>query len=392
MYIYEGIVSQKSGMDDGWAMSYFVKMELAFFPARARFWVSDLGHQRCWELDNVFLDFRSAQSPLNILVPEMKKWSSRMRSELTGDLRLVAPLMAGVYDEITIELDLSWFPGHLSIAWYEEHSFARLTTRTPPSQEKWEEIEFDHALLDRFEPCETIYQGTQSKTEFSSTSNPAKRDRPRPPLVPLSVPKDQASQASDNSDEYSISVSDDEESQPDTIEDIASTVSPQTGTASAKSKPPPPPKVITAEKDLGKEKEGLPEPLSVSDHVLEPKTVIKPLVEETKSVVLGPERPPHVPLPVEHIVRSPTRPPPAFTNYLSAGKGKESVLTSEPMQTLQATLGIPPANEMELYQRQVCAQQLGGAPPVYVQLVSFWANSDGRDPSRTSTGHGRKCS
>lgn len=65
MYIYEGIVSQKDGISDGWALSYFLRPDLAAFPARAIVRVSDLGNQRSWGLGDISLDFRSARSPLD---------------------------------------------------------------------------------------------------------------------------------------------------------------------------------------------------------------------------------------------------------------------------------------------------------------------------------------
>ena len=112
-----------------------MSIELGFFPMRAIVRISDLGNERAWLLDNIFLDLRSAQSPLDIQVPEFKKWSSRMRSELSGDLRRTcSALTPGIYEEISVGLDLSWFPGHLSIAWYEADSFVRLTTRAPPAR------------------------------------------------------------------------------------------------------------------------------------------------------------------------------------------------------------------------------------------------------------------
>ena len=113
MYIYDGIIPQVPVITDGWALAYFCHLDLAFFPARVILEISDLGNKRAWLLDDIFLGFRSAQSPLNIQAPAEKKWSSRMRSELHGDLKLVSPLMAGVYGEISANLELPLYPGHI---------------------------------------------------------------------------------------------------------------------------------------------------------------------------------------------------------------------------------------------------------------------------------------
>ena len=75
-----------------------------------------------------------------------------MRSELRGDLKRVSPSVAGAYDEIAIEMDLSgprgayrsrgMKPNRLSV-WPPE----------PPRLHRDGWVEFDHALLNRFEPC-----------------------------------------------------------------------------------------------------------------------------------------------------------------------------------------------------------------------------------------------
>ena len=205
MYIYDGIIPQVPVITDGWALAYFCHLDLAFFPARVILEISDLGNKRAWLLDDIFLGFRSAQSPLNIQAPAEKKWSSRMRSELHGDLELVSPLMAGVYDEISVNLELSWYPGHISIAWYEANSFVRLTTRAAPSTAKWEAIDFDSDLLTKFEPCETAYHSSRDQrksstdAEKSTTENPANTGRPRPPLAPMRGLEVEKSDESDDS-------------------------------------------------------------------------------------------------------------------------------------------------------------------------------------------------
>ena len=138
----------------------------------------------------------------------------------------------------------------------------------------------------------------------------------------------------------------------------------------------------TQEKDLAKEVVGSQGQAIVSDHVLEPEIVTKPPKAENESVVLGPERPPITEQPIERTRPIPIRPPPTFATIRNTGKGKlatqpateakgkTTVFIPDPTQQLQATLGIPPANEMELYQRQICAQQLGGLhPSMYNWLV-----------------------
>ena len=415
MYIYEGIISQKGGIADGWALSYFLHMDLAFFPARAILRVSDLGNQRARVLDNVFFDFRSAQSPYNIQVPDEKKWSSRMRSEVVGDLKLVAPLMAGVYNEITVEMDLSWYPGHISIAWYGEKSFVRMTTRSPPSTAIWGEIDFDSDLLRRFGPCNSAYRSKKADFETAHANNPAKDGRPRPPLVPLSKPSPRTSMSSDHADD-SLPEDDETESSehdrdtepekegdhPDETSDRkpvpiieqdmldhapkTKTTGNQSSSAKFKNPPPPPPKDESTSSD--------PE-VKVDDSQAEAKksdltspqgeTEISTTAPD-KPVVLGPERPPAQPpliTEVEPKLPCSIRPPPSFTQITSTpkgkfaitagqpGKGKSTVFTPDPMAQLQNTLGIPPANESELFERQLRAQQLGGLHPAMYNWLVF---------------------
>ena len=118
-----------------------------------------------------------------------------MRSELHGDLELVSPLMAGVYDEISVNLELSWYPGHISIAWYEANSFVRLTTRAAPSTAKWEAIDSGSDLSTKFEHCETAYHSSRDQRKSSTdagkstTENPARTGRPRPLWPPCVVSK-----------------------------------------------------------------------------------------------------------------------------------------------------------------------------------------------------------
>ena len=76
MYIFEGLVNQEGEIADGRAATYFVKPDLAFFPARRVLEIHDLAHRGSWISDNYFFDFRSAVDPINISMPkEMMEFS-----------------------------------------------------------------------------------------------------------------------------------------------------------------------------------------------------------------------------------------------------------------------------------------------------------------------------
>ena len=133
-YTFEGLISPGGEITDGWAHTYFCKFELGFSPARCIMEISDLAHQRAWILDNVFSDYRSAQDPRNTQVPLGKLWGSRLRSRLVGDLKLALPAQTpGICEHIRIALDLSWYPGWITLEWFEEDAFVRVATRAAPS-------------------------------------------------------------------------------------------------------------------------------------------------------------------------------------------------------------------------------------------------------------------
>ena len=122
---------------------------------------------------------------------------------MPGDLNLKAPLMDGVYDEISILLDLSWRNGHISVAWYEADPCVCLTTRDAPSKANWVEIDPDRALLWRFEPCPDHNKRDHDRSS-SSTANPdaknhAKTGRPRPPLIPMHAARNARSSVGESS-------------------------------------------------------------------------------------------------------------------------------------------------------------------------------------------------
>ena len=151
----------------------------------------------------------------------------------------------------------------------------------------------------------------------------------------------------------------------------------------AKFKNPPPflPKTGTESKDHGEENKGSSAVPDASDHPSNKEEVIIPALEK-KPVALGPDPPPES-VNIDAATQLPTRPPPTFTTVTKTGKGeiaatpassekgKRVIFIPDPMAVLQNTLGIPPANQAELYERQLCAQQLGGLRPTMYNWLVF---------------------
>ena len=82
MYISEFLLFQSGIVCDGRAATYHVRFELAFFPARATMAVSGLGHERAWEIGDIYFDYDlgPVHGPRNIQVQAEKVWGSRSRS------------------------------------------------------------------------------------------------------------------------------------------------------------------------------------------------------------------------------------------------------------------------------------------------------------------------
>ena len=150
--------------------------------------ISDMGDRRCWKLDNVFEDYRSSQSPLNIQVPANRKWECNMGSQLTCNIRQKRPTNPGSYGDVEIAIELTWYLRYSSIARNEAKSYVRVTTRAPPSKGRWREIDCDPALLGRFEPCA---EGTRDvKYSSHQVHDQIGQDkRPAPATSPLRDPK-----------------------------------------------------------------------------------------------------------------------------------------------------------------------------------------------------------
>ena len=392
-------MDQYGEITDNWAKTYFVRIDLAFFPARCIMEVHDLSHRKAWVLDNFLFDFRSAQDAINITIPQEKWWSSRLKTCLKGKLNLIAPKETpGIREKIEITAHLSWYPGWISLEWHEDQTFIRLTTRSPPSQGHWEQCDFDQGLLHRFKPLEVppkprdpVPVPPRPSVPASSvpSSNPIitetePQKSPRPNVKPM---RDQANEPPPGDDndldgdlKSLVSDSDEKTSSSNEKEDDHRTIA----------KPPVPPVVDRSpppEKDLPPNtSEVISEPANVEDHFVSEETVVTPMQQESEPIV-GPAPPP------EAIATTPPRGKgypaipeffkAAFNKGMKAGKGMAPVPSSViAMQNLQSTLGIPPLNETELYQRQVWAQAIPELHPSLYNWLVF-----ARSPTVVPTAH-----
>ena len=430
MYTFEGLISQTGEITDNWALTYFCVFELAFFPARCIMKIYDLAHERAWYLDNEFFDYRSAQDPRNIQVPVDKLWESRLRTHLVGDLKLTAPAQTpGILENIKITLDLSWYPGWITLEWNEPRTFVRITTRAAPATGKWSEIDFDYTLLDRFEP---IPSTPQRNDATRSPDVPSSGTRPRPPIIPCRTPTKAAEIRSDPDDESSEEEGSDLGSMLSdrkSSADSPSEDSPVIAEISSSAKPPPkhPEDLLPQKKEeeeISKNKE---------DHAIPKESVIAPKSSNSKPIVRlkapppecqgngtandkapapvtteagAPIDPPSEPVIAEPVITQgppskgkaakaqaisvvePTSPPAwakGFMKGLEKGKGKTST-TTEAFLNLQRTMGKPPDTEAELFRRQVLAQSIEGLHPSLYNWLVFARSPNQEIPSQVFTG------
>lgn len=226
MYIFEGLVNQEGEITDNWAATYFIRFEIALFPARCVLDVHDLTHERAWRIDNIFFDLRTAQDPMHIQVPQDKWWSSRLKTHLVGGLKLISPSeFPGIYGHIEVFLDLSWYPGWISIEWHEEFSFVRLTTRAAPAQGKWDEMDFDWSLLDRFQPTDVRYRSSDRANVPSgaAASTETAPETPRPSMEAFGDQSDRKTGSEEEDDQSDLaSMISKEESEIPVITEVAS--------------------------------------------------------------------------------------------------------------------------------------------------------------------------
>lgn len=100
--------------------------------------IADMGRDLSWITGDIYFDFRSAQGARNTQVPADKIRGSRMRQNLVGRLKLIAPDQTpGIYETITPAIDLSRYSGFISCEWDGDSSFVRRTTRAAPSVGRW---------------------------------------------------------------------------------------------------------------------------------------------------------------------------------------------------------------------------------------------------------------
>ena len=164
---------------------------------------------------------------------------------------------------------------------------------------------------------------------------------------------------------------------------IANRKKPQAKQRHAKTPPPDPPKAKASGKDLAskEEKDGSHANAVDSDQPSKTEVVINSPKLEEKPVALGPERPPDVQVAPTRPHQQ-VRPPPTFSPIAkqdkeievtptAKGKGGNAAFVPDPMAQLLSTLGARPADEHELFERRLCAQQLGGLHPSTYRWLVF---------------------